>query len=71
MGEHQLMQQSEMVVVTLAGLIGLSLLFWLFSRVGRQSAPAEQAAASFGREVVAVIYLLLVIAILAIVISGR
>ena len=64
-------QQSEMVVVTLAGLIGLSLLFWLFSRVGREPPPAEQALANFGREVVAVIYLLLVIAILAIVISGR
>jgi succinate dehydrogenase/fumarate reductase cytochrome b subunit len=66
-----LTQQSEMVVVTLAGLIGLSLLFWLFNRVGREPPPAEQAAASLGYEVVAVIYLLLVIAILAIVISGR
>jgi hypothetical protein len=60
-----------MMVVTLAGLIGLSLLFWLFSRAGRQSAPAEQTATGFGYQAVAVIYLLLVIAILAIVISGR
>jgi hypothetical protein len=63
--------QTEMVVVSLAGLIGLSLLFWLFNRTGRQPPPAQASTASLGTEALAVIYLLLVLAILAIIIARR
>jgi hypothetical protein len=47
--------QTEMVVVSLAGLIGLSLLFGLFNRTGRQPPPAQPDATSLGREALAIV----------------
>jgi hypothetical protein len=63
--EHELTRQMIFVVV-IAGLIGLSILFWLLRYYGKSEEQTDP-----GCGIVAVIYVLLVIVILAIVVFRR